>query len=208
MIRTIPAPLRGSWLRAFALGFAALLGGSLLAGSASAVVICQKEKAGKLTFKLREACRTDKGEVEAPIGTRSRVFHTFTDSQQAISGDDIALPIDGVNTSFSFDTTAASADVVVTFTAGCHILDSTGGGWLDVDLVVDGTAVPPTDLPRNGFCFNTGANDEVEHTNSYTVALEGLAAGTHSIQALVSNVAISPNAFMGDVSLVVTVHEN
>lgn len=208
MIPTRLTPKTRPWLRTLSVALAALLGGSLLANAASAVVVCQKERNGKLTFKLREACRTDKGEVEAPVGTRTQVFHTFTDSQQAISGSDIALPIDGVNTSFSFDTTAASADVVVNFTAGCHILDSTGGGWLDVDLVVDGTEVPPSDLPRNGFCFNTGANDEVEHTNSYTVAVEDLAAGTHSVQALVSNVSVTPNAFMGDVSLVVTVHEN
>ena len=193
--------------RAFAFGLVALLGG-LVASPSSAVVVCQKEMNGKLSFKLREACKTDTGEVEAPVGTRTSVFHTFTDSQQEISGQDIALPIDGVNTSFSFETTGASSDVVVTFTAGCHVLDATGGGWIDVDLVVDGTEVPPSDLPRNGFCLNTGANDEVEHTNSYTVAVEDLAAGTHSIQVLASNVSLSPSAFLGDVSLVVTVHEN
>lgn len=204
MIGTNPAFAR----HALALGLAALLGG-LYAASASAVVVCQKEgKNGKLSFKLRESCNAEKGEVEAPIGTRTTVFHTFTDSQQAISGSDIALPIDGVNTGFSFDTTGASSDVVVTFTAGCHVLDSTGGGWIDVDLVVDGTEVPPSDLPRNGFCLNTGANDEVEHTNSYTVAVEDLAPGTHSVQVLASNVSLTPSAFLGDVSLVVTVHEN
>lgn len=203
MIGTNPA-FRG----ALSLALATLLGG-LLASQASAVVVCQKEsKNGKLSFKLREACNTAKGEVEVSVGTRTSVFHTFTDSQQAISGSDIALPIDGVNTSFSFDTTGASSDVVVTFTAGCHVLDATGGGWIDVDLVVDGTEVPPSDLPRNGFCLNTGANDEVEHTNSYTVAVEDLAAGTHSVQVLASNVSLTPSAFLGDVSLVVTVHEN
>jgi hypothetical protein len=208
MTHTPSSTPRRAALAALALGAAAVLAGSLLAQAASAVVVCQKEKAGKLTFKLREACRTEKGEVEAPVGTRTRVFHTFTDSQQAISGSDIALPIDGVDTGFSFDTTAASADVVVTFSAGCHTLDETGVGWLDVDLVVDGTSVPPTDLPRNGFCIVTGLNDEVEQTNSYTVAVTGLAPGSHSVQALVSNVSLTPNAFMGDVSLVVTVHEN
>src|SRR4029453_9477507 len=208
MTRAIPAAKRSVAFCALTFASAALLCAAFLASQASAVVVCQKEKNGKLSFKLREVCREDKGEVEAPIGTRTRVFHTFTASPQAISGDDIALPIDGVDTSFSFDTTASSADVVVSFNAGCHTRDETGGGWLDVDLAVDGTEVPPPDLPPNGFCFVTGTNDEVEHTVSYSVAVTGLAAGAHSVQALVSNVSLTPMAFMGDVSLVVTVHEN
>jgi hypothetical protein len=204
MLRTLTALARC----ALALGTAALLGG-LAATPASAVAVCQKEsKNGKLSFKLRETCNTAKGEVEVAVGTRTEVYHTFTDTQQEMSGDDIALPIDGVNTSFSFETTSASSDVVITFTAGCHINDASGGGWIDVDLRVNGTAVPPTDLPRNGFCFQTGANDETELTNSYTVAVEDLPAGTHSIQAVASNVSVTPNPFLGDVSLVVTVHEN
>jgi len=73
---------------------------------------------------------------------------------------------------------------------------------------VDSAAVAPTDLPRNGFCFQTGANDEVEHTASYSVAVEDLAAGTHTVQVAASNVSLTPTAFLGDVSLVVTVHEN
>jgi hypothetical protein len=209
MIPKSPVRKHRTLSRTLTLGFAALLGGSLLASQVSAVVICQKERNGKLSFKLREACRTDKGETEAPIGTRTQVFHTFTDSQQAISGDDIALPVDGASTSFSFETTSESSDVVIAFTAGCHTNDTTGGGWLDVDLVLDGTTVAPTDLPRNGFCIVVGASpEEVEQTNSYTVAVENVPAGSHSVQALASNVSVTPFAFMGDVSLVVTVHEN
>jgi hypothetical protein len=205
---TFRSALASLSLRAPTLGLTAVVAAGLVASPVSAVVVCQKEKAGKLSFKLREACRTDKGEVEAPIGTRTQVFHSFTDSTQAISGSDIALPVDGAATSLSFETTAASADVVVTFTAGCRTIDETGGGWLDVDLVVDGTAVAPTDLPRNAFCFQTGVNEEVQHTASYTVAVNDLAAGTHSVQVLASNVSVTPTAFLGDVSLVVTVHEN
>jgi hypothetical protein len=31
---------------------------------------------------------------------------------------------------------------------------------------------------------------------------------THSVQVLASNVSVTPSAFLGDVSLAVTVHEN
>ena len=188
---------------------ALLAGVLLLASQASAVVICQKENHGKPSFKLREACRTDKGETEAPIGTRTTVYHGSSDSQQAISGSDIALPVAGAATSLTFETTAASSDVVIAFSAGCHTNDTTGGGWLDLALVLDGTTVPPTDLPRNGFCIVVGASpEEVEQTNSYTVAVNDVPAGLHSVQALASNVSVTPFAFMGDVSLVVTVHEH
>jgi hypothetical protein len=194
--------------RAGAAALAAALG-SAFSSPAGAVAICQKtSKTGKLSFKLRETCNVAKGETEVSVGTRTQVFHSFSDSQQEISTSDIALPIDGVNTSFSFETTAESSDVVITFSAGCQINDATGGGWVDLDLRVDGADVAPTDLPRNGFCFQVGASDETQMTNSYTVAVEDLAAGTHSVQAIVSNVAVTPNPFLGDVSLVVTVHEN
>jgi len=198
--------------RALALGLAALLGG-LFASQTSAVSVCQKtSKKGKHSFKLRDACLTDKGEVAVNVGTRTTVFHSSNEEQVLIDGDNIALPIDGTSNTFSFDTTSESSDVVVTFTAGCHALDTSGGGWVDIDLNVDGTAVPPTDLPRNGFCFQTGANDEVEHTASYTVAVEDLPAGSHSIQVLASNVSLTGGLLgfptLGDVSLVVTVHEN
>lgn len=182
---------------------------SLSASSVSAVAVCQKtSKSGKVSFKLREACRTEKGEVEVSLGTRTTVYHSFTDTQQPISGDDVLLAIDGGNTSLAFETTSESSDVVITFTAGCHVLDSTGGGWIDIELRLDGVAIAPSDLARNGFCFQTGANDEVEHTASYTVAVSDLAAGNHSVTAVGDNVSLTPSAFLGDVSLVVTVHEN
>jgi hypothetical protein len=194
--------------RTLALGLALLLGG-LFASHASAVAVCQKtSKKGKNTFKLRDACLTDKGEVEVSVGTRTEVYRATTDAQQDVINDDTAIAIDGANTSFSFDTTAPSADVVINFTAGCHIVDASGGGWIDIEIRLDDAAVPPSDLARNGFCWNAGANDETEFTNSYTVAVEDLEPGTHSIQVITTNASLSPTAFLGDVSLVVTVHEN
>jgi hypothetical protein len=198
--------------RALALGLAALLGG-LFASQTSAVAVCQKtSKKGKHSFKLRDACLTEKGEVEVNVGTRTTVFHSSNEEQVTIDQDNLALPIDGTNNSFSFETTSESSDVVVTFTAGCSTIDETGAGWVDIDMNVDGTVVPPTDLPTNAFCFETGINDEVRHTASYTVAVEDLAAGSHSIQVFANNESLTGGIvgfpILSDVSLVVTVHEN
>lgn len=198
--------------RTLALGLALLLGG-LFASHASAVAVCQKtSKKGKLSFKLREACLTEKGEVEVSLGTRTQAFHSSNEEQVIIDGDDIALPIDGTNDTFSFDTTSESSDVVVTFTAGCSTIDESGAGWVDIDINVNGAAVPPTDLPTNAFCFETGVNDEVRHTASYTVAVEDLPAGSHSIQVIADNQSLTGGIvgfpILSDVSLVVTVHEN
>jgi hypothetical protein len=209
MIQNASTLARRSLRNALGTALATLLGIGLLAAQADGVAVCQKtNKHGKSTFKLRDACRTDKGEVEVSLGTRTVVYHTSTDSQEAISGAGNLLPIDGDSTTLLFDTTAASSDVVITFTAGCHTKDDSGLGFLDVDLVLDGTAVAPSDLARNGFCIVVGATpEEVEQTNSYTVAVDNVAAGPHSVQVLASNASVSPNAFLGDVSLVVTVHE-
>jgi hypothetical protein len=201
--------------RALAFGLAALLGG-LFASQVSAAVVCQKtNKKGKHSFKIRDACLTEKGEVAVNVGTRTTVLHSFAalsgGGEVFIDGDDIAVPLDDASTTVSFDTTAASSSVVVTFSAGCSVLDTSGGGWIDIDINVDDTPVPPTDQPTNAFCFQTGANDEVRHTGSFTVAVEDLAAGSHSIEVLASNVSLSGGLFgpsMSDVSLVVTVHEN
>jgi hypothetical protein len=209
MIRNAPVLARLGLRTALGTGLATLLGIGLVAAQAQGVVVCQKtNKHGKSSFKLRDACRTDKGEVEVSLGTRTAVYHTSTDSQQAISGSGIAIPVDGDSTTLLFETTAESSDVVITFTAGCHTKDDSGLGFLDVDLVLDGTAVAPSDLARNGFCIVVGATpEEVEQTNSYTVAVEDVMAGAHAVQVLASNASVSPNAFLGDVSLVVTVHE-
>ena len=87
-----------------------------------------------------------------------------------------------------------------------------GAGWVDIDVNVNGAAVPPTDLPTNAFCFETGVNDEVRHTASYTVAVEDLPAGSHSIQVIADNQSLTGGIvgfpILSDVSLVVTVHEN
>ncbi len=102
--------------------------------------------------------------------------------------------------------------MVVTFTAGCSTIDESGAGWVDIDINVNGAAVPPTDLPTNAFCFETGVNDEVRHTASYTVAVEDLPAGSHSIQVIADNQSLTGGIvgfpILSDVSLVVTVHEN
>jgi hypothetical protein len=208
MIAATPTRTR----RTLALGLALLLGG-LFASHASAVAVCQKtSKKGKLSFKLREACLTDKGEVEVNVGTRTAAFHTSNEEQVTIDGDGIALPIDGTSDTFAFDTTSASSDVVVTFTASCSTIDETGAGWVDIDVNVDGATVSPTNLPTNAFCFETGINDEVRHTASYTVAVEDLAAGSHSIQVLANNESLTGGIvgfpILSAVSLVVTVHEN
>lgn len=58
-------------------------------------------------------------------------------------------------TAIQFSTGAANQKVMITFNAECSVAGTDNGTWLDIDIMVDGVIVPPSD-DDNALCTDNG----------------------------------------------------
>jgi hypothetical protein len=186
---------------------------------ANAQVICEKN--GK--FKLRSTCRPAKGETQfldlSAVPTRADLPRTRVlgfsaiDDESLDAGDPIrALQIDDRSTSVRFTTTSADTSVHITFSAECSIGGPGHFDWVDIDVVLDGAVLAPTD-DDDAFCSSeeNDADGTNWRTDSRTVVAIGLAAGEHvvTITAIMNGGAAEEGwARFDDKSLAIVVVDN
>jgi hypothetical protein len=93
------------------------------------------------------------------------------------------IPLTGGGaTSLNFNTAAAGQQVVITFNAECSVAGTDHQTWLDLDIMVDGVIVPPTNSD-NAFCTDhgTGALDSWVSASTVVVYKVPL-AGAHTLE--------------------------
>jgi len=70
---------------------------------------------------------------------------------------------------------------IITYSAECAVA-GTATAWIDIDIIVDGNVIPPTDSSSDAFCSgNHTAGFDGWATQSITVAVQ-LGQGNHRIQ--------------------------
>lgn len=195
------------------LGLFALALGLVFADGASAQRLCSKTNAkGKTKYAVRQICKTsevDEGQValtsDIPAPAVAASVSATTNGNNQFGTLVTLLDLDGAGTQvFSFTTTAASSDVVVTFSAECSVRSVTTQAWMDLDVIVDGTVVPPTNSGSDAFCTEGEGNNVDEWTRaSATVLVPNLPAGSHNIEIRVQSGFGVQTWWIGDLSLVV-----
>jgi hypothetical protein len=96
---------------------------------------------------------------------------------------------------------------VITYTAECAVSAAAGNTvtWLNLDIIVDGTALEPTVGTSDAFCTSNGtAGADAWAMAAVSVPIK-LAVGTHTLQirANIQNGVAGNSGWLGDSSLVV-----
>ena len=132
---------------------------------------------------------------------RTRVY-SYDSGPEFVSLDTTfaPVPINGTETSVDVTTTAASTDLVVTFSAECQGPDD-GGNWVDVDVKVDGVTLAPTSQLDDAFCEGT------YEMHSVTVVAHDLAPGVHpvTVEALET---VADGSWLDDIGITILAIED
>jgi len=94
---------------------------------------------------------------------------------------------------------------VITFSAECAVDAPAGSftGWVDIDILVNGIAVPPTDQTSDAFCSSNGTvGFDGWATQSISVARK-LNAGPHTIEVRARLNGGATGGWISDTALVV-----
>jgi hypothetical protein len=84
------------------------------------------------------------------------------------------------NTSLMFNV-FQTKKVVILFNAECSVDAFDDTTWVDIDVLVDGVAVPPSN-GDNAFCTSTG-DEQLQHwVRASTYVAKAVAAGSHTVQ--------------------------
>lgn len=106
--------------------------------------------------------------------------------------------------SFVFDETERGIRAI-TFSAECAVDAAAGSftAWVDIDILVNGIAIPPTDLTSDAFCASNGtAGFDGWATQSITVAKK-LAPGPQTIEVRARLNGGATGGWISDTALVV-----
>lgn len=95
------------------------------------------------------------------------------------------------------------SEVVILFNAECAVRGTTGG-WINLDILVDGVAVPPSDQD-NAFCAGKGTTKLDEWASNVVNAVVKLEAGDHDVQVNVNAYGGVTEYRIDDTSLIVIV---
>lgn len=91
---------------------------------------------------------------------------------------------------------------IITYSAECSVSGPIGG-WVDIDIIVDGNVIPPTDSTADAFCSALeGAGFDTWATQSITVAVQ-LGQGSHRIQIRARLNGGATGGWLSDSSLVI-----
>jgi hypothetical protein len=90
------------------------------------------------------------------------------------------LKLGGGNTSLTF-AVPQTRKVVLLFNAECSVDAFDDTTWVDIDVLVDGVVVPPSN-GDNAFCTSTGDGQLQHWVNASTYVARTVAAGSHTVQ--------------------------
>ncbi|WP_296983305.1 MULTISPECIES: hypothetical protein [unclassified Thalassolituus] len=133
--------------------------------------------------------------------------HSYNNSSQLFyDGDYHLLDIGGTLTNTDLEISLDyTSDIVVQFMAECAVYASDEMTYIDLDILVDGVSIPPTNSD-NALCTSDGS-----HSGNWTsVAALGIAAGmtsdVHTVQARVRffDYETGESARLDDIAVVVT----
>lgn len=113
---------------------------------------------------------------------------------------------DGGATTVTFKTTAKNQKVIVSYTAECGILDDKHDTWVNIDILVDGVAIRPTNsTSSDAFCSSTAGTGYGWNMSAVNAVYVVPFAGVHtvSIKAAVTGGNGGATGWLGDTSLVV-----
>ena len=106
-------------------------------------------------------------------------------TNEIIFSDELAhlIPLDNNGaTSINFTTTSPNQGVVITYNAECSVAGSDNKTWLDIDIILDGVVVSPTDND-NAFCTDHGTGALTNWVSAVVVvATKVPLAGPHIIE--------------------------
>jgi len=87
-------------------------------------------------------------------------------------------------TAISFTTTKPNQKVVISYSAECSVRTTSTLSYLDLDILVDGVAAPPSDSD-NAFCSYHGSSDPGGWLSAVTIVVARVpSAGTHTLQVV------------------------
>jgi hypothetical protein len=114
----------------------------------------------------------------------------------------------GAGTSFALNL-ARNARVLISFTAECSVEAPNTGTYLNIDIFVDGAAVPPSDATEDAFCGSAGTNTLDSWIAAGMQVTIDLLPGAHTIQVRgdLINDAVGDRWHVGDLSLIVVGQE-
>ena len=114
------------------------------------------------------------------------------------TGSDVLVPLtSGGATSLAF---SGQGKYAISYSAECE----TTGGWLSIEIIVDGVALSPTVGDQDAFCSDHNDNNANDGwtTAHYRVVTKNLTLGTHSLQVSATAVG-GGTGWLGDSSVVV-----
>lgn len=132
---------------------------------------------------------------------------TFSTSYHGVQrfADNLSHPLNlgGGNTSLAFSV-PQQRRVVILFNAECSVKADDDTTWVDIDVLVDGVAAPPSN-DDNAFCTSTGNGQLNRLVSASTYVARTVAAGAHTVQVRGTLRGFSPGEQwrIDDLSLVV-----
>lgn len=110
------------------------------------------------------------------VNSSTTVAQVFSDSLAHV----LSLNTTG-GTSLTVATTG-TAQLTILFNAVCSVDASDDTTYVDIDILVDGVAVPPSHAADNALCTSTG-DGELQHWVSAGMSVvKTVGAGTHTVQ--------------------------
>ena len=93
------------------------------------------------------------------------------------------IPLDNAGaTSINFTTSAPNQGVVITYNAECSVAGTDNQTWLDIDIILDGVIVPPSD-DDNAFCTDNATGGLTNWVSAViVVATKAPLAGPHTVE--------------------------
>lgn len=134
------------------------------------------------TFKL--ASTTGMFAIAAMLSTQAHADNLrYTSNVNAVtvsSPNTLAVPLNNAGATTINFTNPTAGLVAITFSAECAVSSTQVQSWANLDILVDGGIVSPTESD-NAFCTAIAPDGvEIWSTNSITVA-RNLSAGQHSV---------------------------
>jgi hypothetical protein len=151
-----------------------------------------------ISLALAAAAATAHAGVKASAVTTYNALRTSTP-------DEVFVPLNNAGaTTISFNLSSAGKKVL-TYSAECAAFAPLGyGGWLDIDIYVNGVIVAPTANNEDAFCTAHGAEDDDPRyvRASITVAIQGI-LGNNTIRIKARGSGGATGLWLGDSALVV-----
>jgi hypothetical protein len=149
-------------------------------------------KLGRVGFALGflALAGASQAQVDADPAPRTRVFGT-RGVIETIGTTTKFVGIDGSGEAFSFETTAESTDLHITFGAECAMRSGSAGARAGTALTLDGEPIASTQVAHDASC--SSPSDRIPNGNATrcTVVVQGVGPGLH---VLARGPAASPRA--------------